>query len=140
MLPAARWHAAVSPPSFEDFIISLLNAQAPAPVRPVLRPRPSRSSLSGGNSSPLALSAISELGDARPPARTLHRSKSAANLLSAKVGAGVKKKERGSKEHSLQTLELLATPDRDAVRAYCSMVPEFLRLEELFVKGLIPAF
>lgn len=31
----------------------------------------------------------------------------------------------------------LAQPDRDAHRAYCSLIPEWLRLEEIFVKGLL---
>jgi len=31
----------------------------------------------------------------------------------------------------------LAQPDKDAHRAYCSMIPEWIRLEEIFVKGLL---
>lgn len=59
-------------------------------------------------------------------ANHLHRSKS-SGLLTSKEKVGT---------HTDETLTLLASPDKDAFNSYCSMLPEFLRLEELFVKGL----
>ena len=130
----------MSPPNqtFEAFVLSILNARSSSTSRPTLRSRPSRSSLSNGSA--VTLAAILEStgsGDddprATPPHRPLHRSKSAHHLSLRQNGAV----GAACGRHSAATLTPLAVADRDAFRAYGSMLPEFLRLEELFVKGLV---